>query len=191
MESISPEDEIAMLLRKMAGNDSETESRLAELCYTQLRAVARRLMRSERPGHTLQPTALVNEVWMKLSTGRERSYQNREHFFAIAATCMRQILLDHARSRLAKRRAPDGEALGKLQEQNIVHHQTLQLVALDDALRNLEATEPRLAKIIELRCFGELSVEETARVMGLSPTTVKREWKIARTLLAGEISRGI
>ena len=191
MESISPEDEIAMLLQKMAGNDSETESRLAELCYTQLRAVARRLMRSERPGHTLQPTALVNEVWMKLSTGRERSYQNREHFFAIAATCMRQILLDHARSRLAKRRAPDGEALGKLQEQNIVHHQTLQLVALDDALRNLEATEPRLAKIIELRCFGELSVEETARVMGLSPTTVKREWKIARTLLAGEISRGI
>ena len=147
-------------------------------------------MRAERQGHTLQPTALVNEAWIKLTTGKDRNYRDREHFFNIAAAAMRQILLDHARARLAVRRQQDGEGLARLQDGAVVHDGTLEMLSLDQALNRLASRDARLAQIVELRCLAGLSVEETAEALGLSATTVKREWRIARTLLMHDLNAG-
>ena len=174
-------------LKRMAAGEGQAEERALELIYSQLRQIARRMMRSERPDHTLQPTALVNEAWLKLATGQERNYEDREHFFCVAARAMRQILLDHARSRLRHRRRPDADALARLQADAVVQDPVLDVLALDQALNRLAERDGRLAKIFELRSFGDLSVEETANVLGLSPTTVKREWRMAKALLLQDL----
>ena len=146
-------------------------------------------MRAEKNGHTLQPTALVNEAWLKLTKGDDRSYQDRDHFVNVAASAMRQILLDHARARLANRRQPKSDDLARLRNGTVAHDRRVELLALDQALNRLAGKNPRLARIVELRCFGDLSVEETAGVLNLSPTTVKRQWKIARTLLMQDLNQ--
>ena len=193
--TVAAEEEISVLLGRLSAgrDDPEAESRLLKSVYAHLRNIARRMMRAERPGHTLQPTALVNEAWLKLANGRERSFQDREHFFCVAASAMRQILLDHARARLAGRRQPGADALARLEEGATVEDRTLEILALDQALSRLAERDLRLAKIVELRCFGDLSVEETAQVLNLSTATVKREWRIARSYLMqdlGETSGG-
>ena len=147
------------------------------------------MMRAEKNGHTLQPTALVNEAWLKLTKGDDRSYQDRDHFVNVAASAMRQILLDHARARLANRRQPKSDDLARLRNGTVAHDRRVELLALDQALNRLAGKNPRLARIVELRCFGDLSVEETAGVLNLSPTTVKRQWKIARTLLMQDLNQ--
>jgi RNA polymerase sigma factor (TIGR02999 family) len=160
---------------------------LLEMVYDHLRTIARRIMRSERNDHTLQPTALANEAWLRLTAGRERSYTDREHFFCAAALAMRRILLDHARGRLANRRQADPAAVRRMEESLIVRDEAEEILALDQALNRLGDLDPRLARIVELRCFCDLSVKETGAALGLSPTTVKREWQIARTLLLREL----
>ena len=174
---------ITALFERIAAGETGVDERVAELLYANLRNIARHMMRTERPNHTLQPTALANEAWLKLARGQQQKYENREHFFRIAASAMRQVLLDHARSRLAQRRKPDAQALDRLKEDAVSRDHLLEIVALDEALNRLAERDHRLAKIVELRCFADLSVEETAHTLGLSPTTVKREWRIARTLL--------
>ncbi len=185
----SPDEEINRLLKQISDGpaDPDAEQRLLDAVHTHLRQIARRLMRSERPNHTLQPTALVNEAWLKLSAAREQNYQSRAHFINCAAVAMRQILLDHARTRLAGRRQLDSAGAVRLKDDAVVHHQPLEMLALDQALTRLAGRDPHLAQVVELRCFGELSIEETASVLRLSVSTVKRQWQIARTILMQEL----
>ena len=188
----SPADEeldslIRSLTKDTRNSSGDIDPRLLELVYNHLRTIARRIMRSEGSDHTLQPTALVNEAWLRLTAGQERSYADREHFFCAAALAMKRILLDHARGRLAHRRKADPVVLRQLEQASIVRDEAEEILALDQALERLGAQDPRLARIVELRCFCDLSVVETSAVLGLSPTTVKREWQIAKTLLLQEL----
>ena len=181
----APDTQLTRLLEKWQSGDTAAAEELVPLVYSELRRIAAAKMRAERGGHTLQPTALVHEAWLRLMNQHECSWQNRDQFFAIAAQAMRRILVDHARKRQAAKRG-DGDALVDLDEVSRVLTVTLpdeRLLALDEALKELAALDARQARIIELRFFGGLSVEETASVLGISPTTVKREWATGRAWL--------
>jgi len=185
-----PEREVTALLRDWSGGDRTALERLMPLVYQELRRLAASYLRVERPDHTLQPTALVHEAYLRLVDQRGVSWQNRAHFFGIAAQMMRRILVDHARRRQAAKRdatvlrlqARPGEDGGEAE-----FARDPELLALDQALCGLESLDARQARIVELRFFGGLTVEETAEVAGVSPATVKREWRTARAWLAREI----
>jgi RNA polymerase sigma factor (TIGR02999 family) len=145
-------------------------------------------MGRERPGHTLQTTALVNEAWMRLVDYKRMQWHDRAHFFAVAAQAMRRILVDHARSHNVKRGA--GVHHVRLDDVAVVSDRTCDLVGLDDALNALSRLDPRKVQIIEMRFFGGLSVEETAEVLRVSPATVRRDWSIAKFWLYRELSGG-
>lgn len=178
----SPE-EITQLLISWSHGDQAALSKLMPLVYDELHRLAHRYMRRERPGHTLQTTALVNEVYLRLVDQTKVQWQNRAHFFGIAANLMRQILVNYAlRHRAAKRggsayRLTFDEAVAVSKEPDV------DLIALDQALTRLAALDPRQARIVELRFFGGLTIEETAEVLNLSPATVKREWNTAKAWL--------
>jgi len=164
------------------------------LVYDELRRIAARYVSRERPGQTLQATALVNDVFVRLSAERTRQFQNRTHFLAIAALSMRQLLVQRARARHAAKRGGAPQRV-TLDDANLAQAQSgapgvrapglpaIDLVALDDALTRLAALDPQQARIVELRYFGGLTVEETAEAVGVSPATVKREWAMARAWL--------
>ncbi len=152
------------------------------LVYQELRKLARSYLRAERPEHTLQPTALVNEAYLRLVDQRSVRWQNRRHFFGIAAQLMRRILVDHARKRQSEKRG-GGDALIPFEEAKGVPVKARDLVALDDALKDFATIDPRSAKIVELRQFGGLSIDETADVLEISPATVKRDWTVAKAWL--------
>ena len=181
-----PEREVTALLRDWSGGDRAALERLMPIVYQELRRLAASYLRVERPDHTLQPTALVHEAYLRLVEQRGVSWQNRAHFFGIAAQMMRRILVDHARRRQAAKR--DAKAL-RLQTSwdGGESGRDPELLALDQALCGLESLDARQARIVELRFFGGLTVEETAEVAGVSPATVKREWRTARAWLAREI----
>ncbi len=181
----SSDPQLTRLLEAWQSGDSGAAEELVPLVYAELKRIAAAKMRAERGGHTLQPTALVHEAWLRLMKQNESGWQNREQFFAIAAQAMRRILVDHARKRHAAKRG-DGDAFVDIDEVSSVLTITLpdkRLLALDEALKELAALDARQARIIELRFFGGLSVEETASVLGISPTTVKREWATGRAWL--------
>jgi RNA polymerase sigma factor (TIGR02999 family) len=166
------------------------ESTLLPLVYDELRRIAARYISRERPGQTLQATALVNEAFLQLSAERTREFQNRAHFVAIAALSMRQILVQRARARNAAKRGGGGQRVA-LDERVLppagghgaAGREAVDLVALDDALNQLAALDPEQARVVELRYFGGLTIEETAEAMGVSPATVKRQWAMARAWL--------
>ncbi len=176
-----------LLVEWNQGNDAAREA-LITVVYEELRRVARRQLLRERPDHTLQSAALVNEAYLRLTQQREApKWQNRAHFFGMAAQVMRQILVDHARRRL---RAKRGGAAPRLSlETTMVKTQKreVDLVSLDDALSKLAALDPEQGRLVELRFFAGLSIDETAEVMGISPATVKREWATARAWLQLEL----
>ena len=166
------------------------ESTLLPLVYDELRRIAARYVSRERPGQTLQATALVNEAFLQLSAERTREFQNRAHFVAIAALSMRQILVQRARARNAAKRGGGGQrvtlderVLPPAADRGGSGREAVDLVALDDALNRLAALDPDHARVVELRYFGGLTVEETAEAMGISPATVKRQWTMARAWL--------
>jgi RNA polymerase sigma factor (TIGR02999 family) len=163
------------------------EATLLPLVYDELRRIAARYIGRERPGQTLQATALVNEAFLQLSAERTRHFQNRAHFVAIAALSMRQILVQRARARHAAKRGGGGQRVTlddqKLGLAGAVYPGAVDLVALDDALTRLAALDVEQARVVELRYFGGLTVEETAEAMGVSPATVKRHWAMARAWL--------
>ncbi len=176
--------EVTLLLARAAEGDAGATSRLLELVHAELRVLAGGFARGQRAGHTLQPTALVNEAFLKLVDGGPPAFNDRAHFLAVAATAMRQILTDHARSRAAQKR---GGAWEKVSLSDLELHaggDEVDLVALDDALGQLSAFDPRKHRVVELRFFGGLTVEEVARVLDLSTTTVESEWRAARAWLA-------
>jgi RNA polymerase sigma factor (TIGR02999 family) len=185
--------EITRLLKAWARGDSDALDRLTPLVYQQLHRMARAYMRRERPGHTLQATALVNEAFVRLVDSRDLDWTDRAHFFAVCARVMRRILVDAARSRAAVKRGGHVERaehstaidFDRLATRNDM---TAQLCALDDALTSLARLDPRRARVIELRFFGGLTVEETGQVLQISPQTVMRDWRLARAWLARELS---
>jgi RNA polymerase sigma factor (TIGR02999 family) len=176
------------LLIRWRGGDQAALNELMPEVYGELRRLARRYLRSERPGHTLQSTALVHEAYLRLVDHHRIDWQGRAHFLGVAATIIRNILVDHARTRGRLKRGGGVCCLSLDEAIADPAGRDLDLVALDDALLSLSAGDPRQARIVELRFFGALSIEETAEVMGLSPSTVKREWLTARTMLYRDIS---
>lgn len=185
--------DITRLLIAWREGDEGALEQLMPLVYAQLRAQARRYMRNERSGVTLQSTALVHEVYLRLTNGQDVDCRNRVHFFALSAQIMRHILVDAARSRAAVKRgggalrAEHSSAVDLDQIPTAESDAAFSFCALDDALESLTRIDPRRAKIIELRFFGGLSVEETAEVLQVSPQTVMRDWRLARAWLAREL----
>ena len=187
--------EITQLLKAWGQGDSAALDRLTPVVYDELHRLARNYMRKEHPRHTLQATALVNEAFLRLVDAREVDWQDRAHFFAVSARTMRRILVDAARTKASLKR---GGRVQRVEHSSSVNLDCFpaadsnipsQLCALDDALEILARIDPRRAQVIELRYFGGLTVEETGRVLKISPQSVMRDWKIARAWLARELSR--
>jgi RNA polymerase sigma factor (TIGR02999 family) len=175
----------SQLLERASAGDAQAASRLMPLVYDELRRLAAGYLRRERKGQTLQPTALVHEAYLRLIGPGDHPWAGRTHFLAIAALSMRQVLVDRARRRAAAKRGGDAQRL-TLDDTVLAAApagDALDLVALDDALTRLEALDPLQARIVELRYFGGLTVEETAAAVELSPATVKRHWTLARAFL--------
>lgn len=180
--------DITALLKRFQTGDAEAQSQLIGAVYDELRIMAARYMSRERPGHTLQATALVNEAYLRLVKIKSADWQDRAHFFAVAAQVMRRILVSHARLHLAGKRGGGIEALSLDEGLVYSEQRSGQLVELDTALEKLAATDERVSKVIELRFFGGLSVDETAAVLRVSPRTVKREWMFGRAWLRSELN---
>jgi RNA polymerase sigma factor (TIGR02999 family) len=179
-------EEVSTLLRAWSDGDQSALNKLTPIVYDELRRLARRYMRRERPGHSLQTTALVNEAYMRLVDYDRMQWQNRAHFFAVSAQLMRRILVEHARRHNLKRGG--GVAHLSLEDAAVVGpDQDMDIVALDHALNSLAVIDRRKVQVVELRFFGGLSVEETAEVLKLSAVTVKRDWRAARTWLYREL----
>jgi RNA polymerase sigma factor (TIGR02999 family) len=180
---------VTSLLRAWSAGDPEAERRLVPLVYGELRRRAGAYLRRERPGHTLQPTALVHEAWLRLA-GQDVDWRNRSQFFGMASQLMRRILVDHARRRRAARRGgglqvPLEEAMGAPAEGDRVD-----LIRLDEALTELAELDPRQGRIVELRFFGGLTTEETAGLLQVSPATIKRDWTVAKAWLLDRLREG-
>jgi RNA polymerase sigma-70 factor, ECF subfamily len=179
--------DVSQLLRAWSDGDEGALDRLTPIVYDELRRLARRYMKGERPGHSLQTTALVNEAYTRLVDYKRMQWQNRAHFFAVSAQLMRRILVDYARRHNLKRGG--GVQHVSLQEAAVVGGEDdTDLVALDDAMNALERIDPRKVQVVEMRFFGGLSVEETAEVLKVSTITVKRDWRAARTWLYRELT---
>jgi RNA polymerase sigma factor (TIGR02999 family) len=163
--------------------DQEALDQLIPLVETELRRLARRFMRREREDHTLQTSALVNEAYVRLVGQQNAGWNDRGHFFAVAAQVMRHILIDHARTYQYAKRGGGAQKLALDEISDLPEHRAKELIALDDALMDLAEIDPRKSQIVELRFFGGLSIEETAEVLSTSPATVAREWRAARALL--------
>jgi RNA polymerase sigma factor (TIGR02999 family) len=185
--------EITTLLKAWSRGEAAALDRLTPLIYDELRQLARRYMRYERSGHTLQATALTNEAYLRLVEGKNVDWQDRAHFLAVSAQIMRRILIDAARTRASVKR---GGAMERVDHSTAVDFDRLpaassdraaELCALDDALNTLSQVDPRRAQVIELRFFGGLTVEETAEVLNISPQSVMRDWRLARAWLAREL----
>ena len=190
MPTPSPQ-EVTQLLADWAKGDHSALDKLFPLVHSELRRIAQRQMSQERPGHTLQATALVNEAYLKLAGHEGFDWQNRAHFFAVCAQVMRHILIDHARAHARDKR---GGGMAKVSLNDalvVVEDQASHFIALDEALRMLERLDPQKGKIVELRYFGGLSVEEAAEVMNISPRTVRREWQRAKAWLYRMMTEGI
>jgi RNA polymerase sigma-70 factor, ECF subfamily len=186
-KATSPEQLFSRLLDDVRRGDPAAMEKLVPLVYDQLHDIASRQMRQERENHTLQPTALVHEAFLRLTGGEPISFDDRAHFLRTASQTMRRVLVDHARARQAAKR---GGALRVTLDEQLVAvapAQDLDLLALDDALVRLGAAEPRCAQVVELRFFAGLEVTEAARVLGVSPATVKRDWQFAKAWLEREL----
>jgi RNA polymerase sigma-70 factor (ECF subfamily) len=184
------QDDVSTLLRAWSDGDQGALDLLTPIVYDELHRLARRYMRGERPGHSLQTTALVNEAYMRLVDYKRMQWQNRAHFFAVSAQLMRRILVDHARRHNVKRGG--GVKHVPLEEASqIGGGQEADLVALDDAMNALARLDPRKVQVVEMRFFGGLSVEETAEVLKVSPITVMRDWSTAKAWLYREMKAGV
>jgi RNA polymerase sigma-70 factor (ECF subfamily) len=181
--------EITQLLMNWSQGDKAALDQLVPLVYPELRRLAKRHMDRESPAHTLQTSALINEAYLKLVDQQNVKWQNRAHFFAMAAQVMRHILVDHARTRNYAKRGGGAPKLPLDEAAALTAQRAGQLIALDDALTDLASLDERKSQIIELRFFGGLSLEETAEVMKISPSTVQREWRAAKAWLHHTMSK--
>jgi len=186
-----PASQATEYLTAHVSGDPLAAEKLLPLVYDQLRALASKHMRAERMDHTLQPTALVHEAYLRLVDGEQIDWQGRAHFFALAATTLRRVLVDHARGKGTQKRGGAAERVELGEADTIsLHGDPLDLLALHDAIELLAETHARQAQVVDLRFFGGLSVAEAARALGVSKDTVKEDWRTARAWLKRELSRG-
>src|SRR5215813_248202 len=185
-----PREQITQMLVDWGNGDEAALEKLTPLVYDQLHRLARRYMTKERPGHTLQTSALVNEAFIRLIDWKNVQWQNRAHFFGVSAQIMRRILVDFARSRDYAKRGGGARRISLDEAAAIPSERATDLVALDDALNILAELDQRQSRVVELRFFGGLSLEETAEVLKVSVGTVRRDWSLARAWLHRELSRG-
>lgn len=178
-----PPGEVTGLLKAWSSGNSAALDQLIPIVYDELRAVAARYLRRERPDHTLQPTALVNETYLRLIDQRQVQWQNRAHFIGVAAQMMRRILVDHARNHNRAKRGGTARKVSLDEAVALSEERADELVELDEALTALEALDERKSRVVEMRYFGGLSVEETAEVLKVSEITVARDWKLAKAWL--------
>jgi len=181
--------QVTDLLARWSGGDLNAREALIPLVYDELRRLARSFLARQRPDHTLQSTALVHEAYMRMVGHTSVHFENRGHFFAVAAQLMRRILVDHARKHNAAKRGGKNVTLVLDDALAVPAGSEIDLAALDDSLNTLAELDPRQANIVEMRFFAGLSIDETAKVLGISPATVKREWMTARTWLFDEMTR--
>ena len=182
--------EVTRLLHAWRAGDEEALARLIPLVYGELRRMARSQMRWQQPGQTLQTTALIHDAWMRLVRHPAQSWNGRSHFFAVCATAMRQILVDHARARRSARRGGGERALAVEGIADVSPERAAEVLALDAALTGLKALHPRQSRIVECRYFGGLTVDETAEALSISRETVMRDWKMARAWLHRALAAG-
>lgn len=189
---MSSQHQLTELLVQWSAGDQAALGQLLPLVYGELRRIAARQLRAERPGHTLDPTALVHELYFRLVDQHSATWQNRAQFFGLAAHLMRRILVDHARARQADKRG--GAAPRMLVDGDVADQQRIgaaaEIIDIDRALEKLAVRDPEQARLVELRFFAGLTVEEAAHVLGRSPRTIKREWRLARAWLFGELRGG-
>jgi RNA polymerase sigma-70 factor, ECF subfamily len=183
------QQDVTLLLGELAQGRAAAAEKLIPLVYSELRRLAGGYMRRERPDHTLQATALVNEAYLKLVQQPSPNWQGRTHFFGIAANVMRHILIDHARAHASEKRGGGKRAVPLDDEFVFSPEKSEELLRLDESLKRLEELDPRQARVVELRFFGGLTVEEAADVLGISPKTVKRDWSMAKAWLHGDLKR--
>ena len=182
---------ITVLLTELRKGNKAAEAELIPLVYNELHRLARHYMRGEREGHTLQTSALVNEAYLRLMGDHGVDWKNRAHFFGVSAQIMRRVLVDHTRNRDAQKRGGNVQKISLENAFVYSDEQSWQVVAVHEALNKLAEWDARQAQIVELRFFGGLSVEETAEALDFSPTTVKREFQLAKAWLYGELSKNI
>ena len=185
--SPEPAEQVSKLLLDWGRGDPNAREEMIPLVYGELRRIARRYLWQERPDHTLQSGALVHEAYLRLVREKSPQWKNRAHFFGVAAQLMRHILVDYARGRLAAKRGAGAPRLALDPKIALPQRRDIDVVALDDALTSLATLDPQQSRLVELRFFGGLSIEETAVVLGISPATVKREWSTARAWLQREM----
>lgn len=181
---------ITLLLHKYRTGDADAFNQLVPLVEAQMHRLAEKYLRSERPGHTLQPTALVNEAFLSLLGQREKEWEGREHFLSVAALVMRQVLAGYARKRLTEKRGGAAVRVSFDEQMHSAEKEGIDVLKLDEALDLLARENPRQARIVELRYFGGLSIEEAAKVLGISERTVKREWTVTRAWLHRQLKDG-
>ena len=189
MAQQSPPPGVTQLLVEWRRGNQAALDELFPIVYDELRRLARGYLRQERPGHTLQPTALVHEAYLRLIGQRSVSWENRAQFFGLAAQMMRRILVNHALGRHAAKRGGHAQRIPLDDALDVLEARQVDVIALDSALKALHDLDPRQSQIVELRFFGGLTVEETAEVVGISPASVKREWTAAKLWLLREIDR--
>ena len=188
MDESKAEDVTRLLIELTRGNHEAVDA-LLPLIYDELRSLAANYLRRERPDHTLQPTALVHEAYLRLVDQTRVNWQNRAHFFGVAAQMMRRILVDHARAHRATKRGADFQKLPLDENIDKAVERSLEIIALDEALYELARMDEQKSRIIELHYFGGLSAEEIAEVLGVSPITVKRHWRMAKAWLYGQMQK--
>jgi RNA polymerase sigma factor (TIGR02999 family) len=181
--------EVTQLLQAWRDGDESALERLMPMVYDELRRMAQWFMRNERKGHTLQTSALINEAYLRLVERGGGDWQGRAHFFGVAAQAMRRVLVDYARARNYQKRAGQARQVSLDEAANLAEERAAEIVALDDALESLARIDPRKCRVVELRYFGGLSVEETAEVLGVSVATVTRDWSMAKLWLLREIKQ--
>lgn len=183
-------EEVSQLLQDWSNGDQAALDKVMPVVYQELHRMAHHYMRKERAGHTLQTTALVNEAYMRLAAYKRMRWQSRVHFFAVAAQVMRRILVEQARSKKFAKRGGGAQQISLDETAIVSAGRSAEVIAVDEALTDLESWDPRKGRIVELRFFGGLSIEETAEALKISPTTVQREWRSAKAWLYRAISEG-
>jgi RNA polymerase sigma factor (TIGR02999 family) len=186
---MDPPDEVTALLAGWAKGDETALNRLIPLVYDELHRIAQRAWGEQQAYRTLQPTALINEVYLKLANAEKTTFQDRCHFLAVSSTAMRQILVNHAKRRLSEKRGGGRVQISIEDAQPAVHQEASEIVALHEALETLHELDSRKAKVVEMRYFGGLSIDETAGALGISVGTVNRDWRLARSWLIRELNR--
>jgi RNA polymerase sigma-70 factor, ECF subfamily len=186
---MNPQGEVTMLLAAWSKGDATALDKVMPLVYAELHRIARRAWSGQQDNNTLQPTALINEAYLKLASAGNASFQDRCHFFAVACTAMRQILVNHAKGRLSGKRGGGRVNVSLDEVQPKIHQEASEVVALHEALDALQAVDPRKSRVVEMRYFGGLSIEETAEGLGVSIATVNRDWRLARSWLIREMNR--